>query len=123
MATAPTMAKSNFGRLAGRYRDAYGVAAGTVRFGNLVKRGSLFLAGAVGIAAAFVSRDSNGYGSWINWFELLSGLFVAVVTGAMGYIIATFLAAQGQFMSAMLDTAINTSPHLQDSEKASIMTL
>lgn len=29
MATAPTMAKSNFGRLAGRYRDAYGVAAGT----------------------------------------------------------------------------------------------
>lgn len=120
MGTAPTMAKSNFGRLAGRYRDAYGVAAGTVRFGNLVKRGSLILAGVVGIAAALVSRnDWRG----ISWFELVFGVFVAVVTGAMGYIIGTFLAAQGQFMSAMLDTAVNTSPHLQDSEKASIMAL
>jgi hypothetical protein len=123
MATAPTMAKSNFGRLADRYRDAYGVAAGTVRLGNLVKLGSLFLAGAVGIAAACVCRNNGLYESAINWLVLLSGVFVAVVTGAMGYIIGTFLAAQGQFMSAMLDTAINTSPHLQDSEKASIMML
>ena len=40
-----------------------------------------------------------------------------------GYISGTLIAAQGQFMSAMLDTALNTSPHLQDSDKASIMSL
>jgi hypothetical protein len=40
-----------------------------------------------------------------------------------GYISGTLLAAQGQFMSAMLDPAVNTSPHPQDSEKASIMSL
>jgi hypothetical protein len=122
MATASTMAKSNFGRLADRYRDAYGVAAGTVRFGNLVKRGSLFLAGAVGIAAAFVSRSGFQYEKYIGWFELFSGLLIGIAIGGLGYIAGTFLAAQGQF-SAMLDTAINTSPHLQDSEKASIMML
>jgi hypothetical protein len=37
----------------------------------------------------------------------------------LGYISGTLIAAQGRFMSAMLDTAVNTSPHLQDSEKAS----
>lgn len=123
MGTAPTLAKSNFGRLAGRYRDAYGVAAGTVKFGNLVKRGSLLLAGAIGIAAAFVSRSAFQYESYTGWFELFSGLLIGIAIGGLGYIAGTFLTAQGQFMSAMLDTAINTSPHLQDSEKASIMGL
>ncbi|MGA8734475.1 MAG: hypothetical protein WB558_11195 [Terriglobales bacterium] len=59
----------------------------------------------------------------VNWSYLLCGLFVGAVLLAAGYISGTFLATQGQFMSALLDTAVNTSPHLQDLEKASIMTL
>jgi len=124
MGTAAGVAKSCFSSLSRRYRDAYNVAAGTVRFGNLVKLCSRVLAGVVTVVAQGASvRHSEYSGFHFNWFTLLIGLFVAVITLAVGYISGTFLAAQGQFMSAMLDTAVNTSPHLQDSEKASIMML
>jgi hypothetical protein len=59
----------------------------------------------------------------VNWFYLLCGLFVGAVLLVTGYVSGTFLAAQGQFISALLDTAVNTSPHLQDLEKASILML
>ena len=120
MGTATGLAKSFSSALSRRYRDAYSVAAGLVRFGNAVKRCSIILAGVVMIGAVHFRQDSWGY---INWLFLLSGLLVAGITGAIGFMSGTFIAAQGQFMSAMLDTAVNTSPHLQDSEKASIMTL
>ncbi len=96
----------------------------TIRLGNLVKQGALALAGAVTLGALVVSVPSDPiHYAPVNWFHLLCGLFVGAVLLATGYISGTFLAAQGQFMSALLDTAVNTSPHLQDLEKASIMTL
>jgi hypothetical protein len=113
MGTAPAMAKSYFGRLADRYRDAYGVAASLVSLGNTVKRCSFLLAGGV-IVISLVS---------MSLYVLVAALFAAAFIGAVTYAFGRFLAAQGQFMSAMLDTAVNTSPHLQESEKASIMGL
>ena len=122
MGAATGVAKSCFSPLSSRYRDAYSVAAGTVRFGKLVKLYSLILAGVVTVATLYYSVSYFQYiGFYCSWFSLLPGLFVAVITVAIGYISGTFIAAQGQFMSAVLDTAVNTSPHLQDSEKASIM--
>jgi len=123
MGTAAAIAKSYVGRLAGRYRDAYNMAAGTVRFGKLVRLGSLILGGTVSIAAVRFLCDGYDGEFYFRWFRLLAGVFVGVFAGAVGYISGTFLIAQGQFMSALLDIAVNTSPHLQDSEKASIMTL
>ncbi|MGA7927021.1 MAG: hypothetical protein WCA20_13650 [Candidatus Sulfotelmatobacter sp.] len=117
-------ARGYFGRLADRYKNAYGIAAATIRLGNLVKQGALALAGAVTLGGVVVSVPSNPIQyAPVNWFHLLCGLFVGVVILAAGYISGAFLVAQGQFMSALLDTAVNTSPHLQDLEKASIMTL
>jgi hypothetical protein len=124
MGAATATARGYFGRLAGRYKNAYDVAAATIRFGNLVKQGALALAGAVTLGAVVVSVPSDPiHYAPVNWFHLLCGLFVGAVLLATGYISGTFLAAQGQFMSALLDTAVNTSPHLQDLEKASLMTL
>ena len=124
MGAATATARGYFGGLADRYKDAYGRAAATVRLGNLVKQGSLALACAVILAAVAVSVPSDPIQhDSFNWLYLLCGLLVGSVTLAVGYISGTFLAAQGQFTSALLDTAVNTSPHLQDSEKASIMTL
>jgi hypothetical protein len=124
MGSATALGKSWFAPLSRRYRDAYGMAAGTVSFGNLVKRGSFVLAGLVSFAALYVNVRHYEYSGYhLNWSGFLLGQFVAAVTLASGYISGTFIAAQGQFMSAMLDTAVNTSPHLQDSEKASIMGL
>ena len=123
MGTAPAVGKSYFGRLTGRYRDGYSVAMGTVRFGKLVRLGSLILGGTISIAAARFLCDGYDGEFYFRWFRLLAGIFVGVFAGAVGYISGTFLIAQGQFMSALLDIAVNTSPHLQDSEKASIMML
>lgn len=123
-ATAPAIARDYFDRLADRYRDAYRAAAATVRFGKLVKQWSLALASAVILGGVVVSIPSDPIQpDSFNWLYLLWALFVGVVILAAGYMSGTFFATQGQFTSTLLDTAVNTSPHLQDSEKASIMTL
>lgn len=115
MATVPAMAKSNFGRLADRYRDAYRVVAGTVRFGDLVKRGSPIVAGAAFVLISLVGVVKSEYS------DILGGLFFGVIILVVGYLSGTCWAMLGQFMRAILDIAVNTSPHLQDSEKVSIM--
>ena len=125
MGTAPAPAKSYFGRLSDRYRDAYTIAAGTVRFANWVKTGGLILGGLIALVTVYGSFTYLTYsgGFHIRWYQLGIGLFMALVVVASAYISGTFLAAQGQFMSALLDIAVNTSPHLQNQEKAAIMTL
>jgi hypothetical protein len=124
MGAATATARGYFGGLANRYKNAYGTAAANIRLGNLVKQWSLVFGSAVILGGFVVSVPSNPlhYGSF-NWLYLLWGLFAGVIIVAAGYICGTFLVAQGQFTSALLDTAVNTSPHLQDSEKASIITL
>lgn len=124
MGTAATPARSYFGRLADRYRDAYSVAAGITRYGNLVKLCSLVLGGIIVVGAFYQGMTHYEYVGWeISWFTLIGGVFLAAVVAGVGYMSGIFLAAQGQFMSAMLDTAVNTSPHLQSPEKATIMSL
>ncbi|MGA7293240.1 MAG: hypothetical protein WBW53_01335 [Terriglobales bacterium] len=124
MGAATATARGYFGRLAGRYKNAYDMAAATIRLGNLLKQGALALAVAVILGGMVVSLPSDPIRpAPVNWSYLLCGLLVGAVLLAAGYISGTFLAAQGQFMSALLDTAVNTSPHLQDLEKASILTL
>ena len=124
MGVATATARVYVGRLTDHYKNAYRIAAATVRLGNLVKQGALVLAGAVMLGGMVVStpNDPIQNGSF-NWLYLLGGLFGAVVILAAGYIRGAFLTAQGQFLSALLDTAVNTSPHLQDLEKVSIMSL
>lgn len=117
MGTASAMGKSYLARFADRYKDAYSVAAGTVRFGNLVKKGSLVLSGAAFVIISVVGVVKSEYE------DILGGLFFGVIILVVGYFSGMFWAMAGQFMRAMLDIAVNTSPHLQDSEKASIMTL
>jgi hypothetical protein len=124
MGAATATARGYFGRLAGRYKNAYGISAATIKLGNLVKETAIVLAVAVTLGGVVVSVPSDPIQQApVNWFHLLCALFVGVVILAAGAISGAFLAAQGQLMSALLDTAVNTSPHLQDLEKASVLTL
>jgi hypothetical protein len=109
---APAAARSSFGHLTDRYRDAYSVAGGTVKLGNIVKRAGFVLGGIM----LLISLSAGGF-----WFFV--GALAAVWIAASGYVAGVFMCAQGQLMSALLDVAVNTSPHLQDSEKASVMML
>ena len=124
MAAATASARGYFGPLADRYKNAYDEAAATIKLGKLIKQGALALPVAVTVGSLVVSVPSDPiqYAPF-NWFYLLCGVSVGLFTLAAGYIGGAFLVVQGQLMSALLDTAVNTSPHLQDLEKASILTL
>jgi hypothetical protein len=122
--TAAGVAKSCFTSLSRRYRDAYGVAEGTVKFGKSLQRSSVIVTTVLGL----VTVSYQGFRSYhweldVSWWTLLASLLVTVIVGGIIYISGTRIASQGQFLLAMLDTAVNTSPHLKDSEKASIMSL
>ena len=124
METAAAMAKSSVGTLSNRYRDAYNVSTRIVRLGNFVKRASLILPGAG--AAIEVWRLSLHYEGWLadHWKDdFLLLLIGAAMVSAIGYGCGMLVSAHGQLMSAILDTAVNTSPHLQQSEKAAVMAL
>jgi hypothetical protein len=104
-----------------RYRDAYGIARSTVILGGIIKRvGAYFGIVVVAFTVWRVYRViSNGYFDITEVFVCVFGLVLAGFIFASGVIIA----AQGQIMLAMLDTAVNTSPNADPIEKATIMNL
>jgi hypothetical protein len=124
MGTTAGLAKSSFGALSGRYSDAYNISARIVRCGTFVKFASLVLPGAAALIEIW--RLSVQYDSWLSYHwhdDLLFLLFGACAVSAVGYLGGMLVSALGQLIGAILDTAVNTSPHLQQSEKASIMGL
>lgn len=124
METAAATTKSSFGTLSNLYRDAYNVSTRIVRLGSFVKRASLILPGAGMVIEVW--RLSLQYEGWLSYHwndDFLLLLIGAAMVSAVGYGCGMLVSAHGQLMSAILDTAVNTSPHLQPSEKAALMVL
>jgi hypothetical protein len=78
----------------GRYKDAYFFADSAINAGKLVKT--------LGVIAAVIC---------------------IVVVGLSIYVLGMLIAAQGQVLMAMLDTALNTSPYLDAESRAEAMSL
>lgn len=70
----------------------------------------------VGIVLALASLGAGG-----NW--ILIGFCTALLTGVSFYISGVFISAQGQILRAALDTAVNSSPLLENHQKAEILAL
>ena len=51
------------------------------------------------------------------------GLMAALVAGMFFYVAGVMVSAQGQLLQATLDTAVNSSPLLDDEQKAQILAL
>jgi hypothetical protein len=98
--------------LAHRYRDAYSVARVIVGAGNGVKTVGVI----VGILFALASFAAKGS------FVFL-GLMAALAAGVFFYIAGVVISAQGQLLQATLDSAVNTSPLLDNEQKAQIFAL
>jgi hypothetical protein len=98
-----------------RYRDAYGIANSTVQIGGMLKKAAVWVGGILGVIGLLACFNSPFAGIPI----VLMGLLFAFLIFVSGVITA----AQGQIMLAMLDTAVNTSPNADASEKATIMGL
>lgn len=101
-----------------RYRDAYTVATTVVGFGYTIK-GLGILVGGVFALAGLVMSSNGGAGI----FPAIAAFAFAIVSGLLIYLCGVFVSAQGQVLRAMLDTAVNTSPFLDDGARASAMSL
>ncbi len=125
-----------FDALTSRYADAYKAARFIVGLGKVVKLLSiiiavLFLIGAGGFAlivglALLSQAEKNPMAFYtagpVFWASILIAFWAAII-GFFGYLMGVFVSAAGQIQRATLDTAVNSSPHLTNDEKASIMSL
>src|SRR5439155_25055367 len=97
-----------------RYRDAYSVAQVTIAWGTLLKILGI-IAGVATVFLGFVAATNFGMGAIIASFVV-----AASVAGIM-YALGVTVAAQGQIIRAILDTAVNTSPLLSTEQKREVI--
>ncbi len=105
MATAP---------LQRRYRDAYSVAEATIGWGTVLK--ILGVLGGLAIALLGLVAASH-----VGFAAALASFIVAVSVAGTMYALGVTVAAQGQIIRAILDTAVNTSPLLSNEEKREVL--
>ncbi len=104
-----------------RYRDAYTVANVTVGFGTIIKVVGVI----IGVILAYFGFTIAGPGRANDPSALFGIILIAlgVVVGALFYVIGILVSAQGQILKATLDSAVNTSPFLEDEHRTKIMSL
>jgi hypothetical protein len=96
--------------LAQRYRDAYQSARIIVSAGN----GTKIIGPILAALFALASLKEEGY-------LLFGGLAFALTLGISFYIAGVMISAQGQLLQANIDSAVNTSPLLDNEQKAKII--
>ena len=110
--SAAPVAVNVFPQLEVRYSDGYKAAKAIIGFGNLVK----ILGAVAGVIIALVALSLSGalfIGGALLGALVWLGLFVSGIV----------ICAQGQLLLATLDSAVNTSPFLDDSQRALVMSL
>lgn len=103
-------------KLSQRYTDAYRVAAALVRIGTFFKVLGLVVA-AAGILIGFLAMGDAGKPFGIGC--ILAGLYIGIFNVLAGMLISSV----GQMQKAMVDGSVNSSPFLNDDERASILSL
>jgi hypothetical protein len=100
-----------------RYSDAYQIANATVAIGETVKTVSFGAGLLLGVAGIYAATSLSG------WMWCVVGILVGLVVGGGGFVLGTLLSALGQVLKATLDTAVNSSPFLENDQRAEIMSL
>jgi hypothetical protein len=105
-----------------RYQDAYQSAETVVRFSRTVKLGGIFLAGVVYMVGLveFILNPREHVG-----FPVIFALLVAcaVWLALLSQAVAMGLRGEGQLLKAALDSDVNSSPFLSNSQRALAMSL
>src|SRR4051812_42953712 len=92
----------------GRYSAAYHVARAKVGFGDGIKIVGVVVGLLLSFAFLALALRQGGAGVVVALIGFATGGCVALLF----YVIGTLVAAQGQMLTAVLDTAVNTSPLL-----------
>ena len=97
-----------------RYSDAYALVSLIIGWGR-----SLQVLGAVVAVVATLAGVFSGLAlGGVFFFPVaLGGLLLGLVLGVQLFAQGTLMCAQGQMLLTSLDTAVNTSPFLSDSDK------
>jgi hypothetical protein len=103
-----------------RYRDAYLVGRTTVGFGTFIKVIGV-LSGAIIVFLSFVTLTKSREQAMFSLGVV--GIVFGCFVGILLYIFGVLVSAQGQVLKATLDGAVNSSPFLNNDDKAEIMTL
>ena len=99
-----------------RYRDAYAVASAIVKQGQRVKTLAV-------VIAAVVLALSLAAARFAGTVAIVGGATVALLAYGVIHSYGARIAAEGQHLLASLDVAVNTSPFLNDNERAYAMSL
>ena len=97
-----------------RYNDAYLTERIITRIGGVVKIIGIAF-GILIILIGIIASTELGFGAFI------SGFVVGSINGIITYVIGVLICALGQILRANLDTAVHTSPFLDDEQRLSIM--
>lgn len=98
--------------LAGRYGEAYVIARSTINLAQIVKKVGMYGGAAIVFLCLVLSQTGGGY------FTALFGIFFGAFCIVWGFLASIIIAAQGQIMLAVLDTAVNTSTIATNEEKS-----
>jgi len=99
-----------------RYKDAYLTAGAISGIGGVIKAlGIVF--GLILILIGLIA------GSELGIVMVLGSLISGVLGGTILYVIGVLVSAQGQILKAALDTAVHTSPFLNDDQRLATMRL
>jgi len=105
-----------------RYTDAYRVASAIVALGTAIKVIGFILAALV-FFVSLSARTSNPFYTGGGGLGLtgMVGLVLAIVIAVAGWVWGVVVTAQGQILRATLDTAVSSSPFLNDRDRAEAM--
>lgn len=105
-----------------RYRQAYQVARTAANFAEIVKLGGIFVGGVLVVAATLAYQLSR---AWHTGFPVasLSLLACAIVAVLAAHTWEKVFQAQGRMLEMSVDSAVNSSPFLSNTQRAAVMSL
>jgi hypothetical protein len=114
-----------------RYNDAYTLARFQTGLGTTIKLLALIIGGFVTLVCFLYTISQSVpqrglFGPTTNEIGMAFG-FVGMVGGVLiagiGWVYGSSISAQGQVLKAVLDTAVNTSPFLDNAGRATMMSI
>jgi hypothetical protein len=105
-----------------RYQDGYRIADGVVTFGQTVKLGGIFVGGLVFVVGLveFILNPAEHQGFAVIFVSLIA---CAVLLILISQILAMGLRGEGHLLKAALDSDVNSSPFLSNTQRVRAMSL
>ncbi len=102
----------------GRYKDAYFVSRSIVGIGTLVK-----VIGVIVGIVLFVIQSATASYLFRSDAAIVMSFTTSFIAGLVIYIVGVIVSAQGQMLKASLDSAVHSSPFLDDDQRVRVMSI